>query len=87
MCIQIMALILTIINRDGISGRASTVGGHYSDGVLGIISDIGDDYASGGSCLEWNSWSDGSVVVHTLQFQWCPGCSNGCNSSPAKHHI
>ena len=34
-----------------------------------------------------NSWSDGSVVVHTLQFQWCPGYSNGCNSSPAKHYI
>ena len=37
----------TIVNGDGIHGRASTVGGHYSDGVLGIVGDIGDDYASG----------------------------------------
>ena len=25
----------------------TTVGGHYSDGVLGIVGHIGDDYASG----------------------------------------
>ena len=37
----------TIVNGDGVHGRASTVGGHYSDGVLGIVGDIGDDYASG----------------------------------------
>ena len=30
-------------------GRASTVGSHYSDGVLGIVGDIEDDYASSGS--------------------------------------
>ena len=55
-----------MVNGDSIHGRASTVGGYYSDGVLGIVGDIGDDYASGGSCLEWNSWSDAGVVVHTL---------------------
>ena len=65
---RIVALILTIINGDGVDGRASAIGGYYSDVVLGIVGDIGDDYASGGSPLEWNSWSDGSVVVHTLQF-------------------
>ena len=37
----------TIVNGDGVHGRANTVGGHYSDGVLGIVGDIGDDYASG----------------------------------------
>ena len=83
----IVALILTIINGDGVDEKASTVGGHYSDVVLGIVGDIGNDYASGGRCLEWNSWSDGSVVVHILQFQWCPGYCNGRNSSPAKHNI
>ena len=36
----------TIVNGDSVHGRASTVGGHYSDGVLGIVGDIGDDYAS-----------------------------------------
>ena len=37
----------TIVNGDSVHGRASTVGGHYSDGVLGIVGDVGDDYASG----------------------------------------
>ena len=37
----------TIVNGDGVHGRANTVGGHYSDVVLGIVGDIGDDYASG----------------------------------------
>ena len=44
---RIVALILTIINGDGVGGKASTVGGHYSDVVLGIVGDIGNDYASG----------------------------------------
>ena len=34
----------TIVNEDGVHGGASTVGGHYSDGVLGIVEDIEDDY-------------------------------------------
>ena len=37
----------TIVNGDGVHGRASTVRGHYSDGVLGIVGNIGNDYASG----------------------------------------
>ena len=36
----------TIFNGDCVHGGASTVEGHYSDGVPGIVGDIGDDYAS-----------------------------------------
>ena len=35
-----------IVNGDSVYGSASTVGGHYNDGVLGIVGDIGDDYDS-----------------------------------------